>query len=131
MVRSSCGGSRDSAARVHGTELYSFDVTLRDDLGRIEQKTETIGGVTTSWEYDYDLAGRLTDVWQDGVVIAHYDYDANSNRNSWTDPWGSGTALYDDQDRLTSYAGTTYTYTDNGELASKAANGQTVTYDYL
>jgi RHS repeat-associated protein len=112
-----------------GTELYATTYT-RDELGRIEQKVETIGGVTATYDYTFDLAGRLTDVEKDGIPQAHYDYDANSNRTAWTDPWGSGTATYDGQDRLTSYAGTTYTYTANGELASKSAGGQTVTYDY-
>ena len=113
-----------------GTELFSVDYTVRDDLGRIKQRVETLGGVTATYDYTYDLAGRLTDIDKDGTPQAHYDYDANSNRTGWTDPWGTGTASYDDQDRLTDYNGTTYTYSSNGELESKTSGTQTVTYDY-
>lgn len=40
------------------------------------------------------------------------------------------TFSYDDQDRLLTYGATAYTYTANGELASKSQNGQTIAYDY-
>ncbi len=96
------------------TGLYSATYS-RDDLGRIHQKVESVDGVSATYVYTYDPAGRLTDVTKDGAPQAHYDYDANSNRQSWSDPWGTGTATYDNQDRLTDYAGTTYTYTANGE----------------
>ena len=111
------------------TGLYSATYT-RDDLGRIHQKVETVEATSATYVYTYDPAGRLTDVTKDGAAFAHYDYDANSNRQSWSDPWGTGTATYDAQDRLTDSNGTTYTYTANGELATKSANGQTVTYTY-
>jgi YD repeat-containing protein len=32
------------------------------------------------------------------MSFEHYDYDGNSNRTSWIDPVGSGTAAYDDPD---------------------------------
>lgn len=40
------------------------------------------------------------------------------------------TATYDDQDRLLSYGNGTYTYTPNGELATKTVGGQTTSYVY-
>jgi RHS repeat-associated protein len=126
---STFGESTSYSAADGGTGLYAATYT-RDELGRIKRKAETIGGTTATYDYTYDPAGRLTDVMKDGAPQAHYDYDANSNRTAWADPWGSGAATYDDQDRLTAYAGTTYTYTANGELASKSAGGQTVTFDY-
>jgi RHS repeat-associated protein len=43
---------------------------------------------------------------------------------------GSGTAAYDAQDRLLTYGGNTYTYSANGELATKTGNGQTIHYSY-
>jgi YD repeat-containing protein len=46
-----------------GSELYP-----RDALGRITEKVETLGGATTTHAYIYDLAGRLAEVRQDGVV---------------------------------------------------------------
>jgi RHS repeat-associated protein len=40
------------------------------------------------------------------------------------------TARHDAQDRLLSYGGTTYTYTENGELRTKSESGRTTTYSY-
>jgi YD repeat-containing protein len=60
-------------------------VTERDKLGRIVQRDETVQGVTTHYEYAYDLAGRLTDVWTDALLTAHYEFDANGNRLSKTE----------------------------------------------
>jgi RHS repeat-associated protein len=42
----------------------------------------------------------------------------------------SGTATYDAQDRLLAYGGNSYTYSANGELATKTGNGQTIHYTY-
>ncbi|MFO1352643.1 MAG: RHS repeat-associated core domain-containing protein [Gammaproteobacteria bacterium] len=109
------------------TTLYSAQYT-RDGLGRISQKVETIGGVTATFGYDYDAAGRLSEVSKNSAVTATYTYDANGNRLS-----GPGLATpptYDDQDRLLAYAGNTYTYTANGELATKVVGGNTTTYQY-
>ncbi len=103
----------------------------RDKLGRIISKVETVDGVTTTLEYRYDLAGRLVEVKQDGVVIESYEYDANGNRvQALTSSQGMVTGSYDDQDRLIEYGGNTYTYTANGELLTKTSYGQTTTYQY-
>jgi RHS repeat-associated protein len=107
------------------------DVTLvRDDLGRITSKTESIGGVQTDYGYGYDAAGRLETETIDGTTVATYAYDANGNRLSVTRPGGTVSATYDDQDRLLNYGATTFTYTANGELASRTTGGQTTGYDY-
>jgi len=39
-------------------------------------------------------------------------------------------ATYDDQDRLLTYGGTTYTYTANGELATTTSGGRVTSYSY-
>ena len=110
----------------NSTQLYS--VTYQHDaLGRIEQKTETVQGVTTVYDYDYDLAGRLDTVTQDGVLDSDYDYDDNGNR---THVNGVLIGQYDGQDRLLSYDGATYTYTANGELETKTVGSQVTSYDY-
>ncbi|HSE99073.1 MAG TPA: RHS repeat-associated core domain-containing protein, partial [Blastocatellia bacterium] len=98
--------------------------------GRITQKVETIGGATSTYDYSYDLAGRLIQVKKNSVTVATYTYDSNSNRLSFTGPGGTINGAYDNQDRLTSYGGATYAYTANGELQSKTAGGQTTTYSY-
>ncbi|KXJ05118.1 Teneurin-2, partial [Exaiptasia diaphana] len=60
-------------------------------------------------------------------------YDLNSNRTSYDGPFGTVNELdtdYDARDRLRQYGDTAYTYNEAGELTSKSANGQAVTYDY-
>ena len=107
-------------------------VYQRDDLGRIIQKTETIGGLTDTYAYGYDGAGRLTLVGRNGVTTASYAYDANGNRLSRTTPGGTETGTYDAQDRLLTYGTKTYTYTANGELLTKTdtTTSQTTQYTY-
>jgi RHS repeat-associated protein len=108
--------------------LMSLGVA-RDKLGRIIERVETVGAVTDTYAYSYDLAGRLEDVQLNGVATASYTYDDNGNR--LTGP-GSETATHDAQDRLTSYGGFTYSYSDDGALASKTetATSAVTTYDY-
>jgi len=102
----------------------------RDNLGRITQKVETIEGVTATHDYTYDVAGRLTGVAENGVAVSVYSYDSNGNRTGGYNKAGGILAYYDAQDRLTSWNGTNYTYTANGELASKASGAGTTTYQY-
>ena len=116
-------------ASTSGTALLSEHYT-RDSLGRISQKIETLDGVTTTYGYIYDPAGRLTQVTQNGSTTTTYTYDANSNRLSKTSPTGTQTGTHDDQDRLLSYNGATYSYTANGELNSRTVGSQVTTYSY-
>ncbi len=78
-------------------------------------------GDTHSYVYGYDAAGRLSSVTRDGANVASYSYDSNSNRLPGT---------YDNQDRMLAYGGATYTYSGNGELASKTDGSGTTTYNY-
>jgi RHS repeat-associated protein len=112
-----------------GSALYARDLT-RDAIGRITSKTETLGGATHVFAYTYDLAGRLTEVCQDGVLTESYAYDANGNRTTATAAGGPLAASYDAQDRLTQYGAATFTHTPNGERQSKSVGGQTTTYRY-
>ena len=114
-----------------GSALLSI-AYVRDDLGRIVTKTETIDAVTTTYGYTYDLAGRLTDVTRDAVPVAQYTYDANGNRLSHATPTTSVAGTYDAQDRLQSYGTASYAYADSGEIEAKvdSATGETTSYDY-
>ena len=83
------------------------------------QKTETIQGTTHVWGYAYDVNERLTDVSEDGGFYSHYGYDADDNRTTFTNTSGTTVPTYDAQDRLLTYGGTSYTYTENGEVLTK------------
>ena len=115
------------AAQAGSAALLGFDYT-RDALGRIQQRTETLLGPSHVFAYAYDLAGRLTDVTRDGVAAGHYEWDPNGNRTL-----ANGVpATYDAQDRLLTYGTKSYTYTANGELATKtdSATGAVTAYSY-
>jgi len=115
--------------RHNSTVLYEVGYA-RDNIGRITQKTETISGSTLTFDYGYDDAGRLAEVKRNGIVVASYTYDSNSNRTAGFEESGTISAIYDAQDRLLSYNGATYDYTANGELLSKTVSGITTTYQY-
>ena len=115
------------SAKYSGSEIFKTLFSY-DQLGRITTKTETVEGTTATFEYSYDLAGRLTEVKKDGTVTATYTYDSNGNR--LTAPGLSTAPTYDAQDRLTQYGGTTYSYTANGELKTKTAGALVTSYDY-
>ena len=102
----------------------------RDALGHIIKLTETIDDQTSTYTYDYDLAGRLTGVTKNGTKVAHYDYDSNGNRRAYKGQHGTFTASYDAQDRLIKYGDITYTHTANGEWLTQTGGGKTTHYDY-
>jgi RHS repeat-associated protein len=120
------------ASSVGGSEVFRMNFG-RDALGRITQKVETIDGITSTFDYEYDAAGRLAIVKKDDVEISDYTYDVNGNRLSAVTALpqaSSDTATYDDQDRLLTYGPSTFTYTDNGELLSKIEAGKSTSYAY-
>ncbi len=125
----SFGELESMSAAVSGSPIYETTYT-RDKLGRITTKVETIEGVTTTYSYGYDLAGRLDTVTIDGVLAADYDHDPNGNRTQKWAPGGTEAGSYDDQDRLLSYGGSTFTYRPSGELSTETAGAATTTYDY-
>jgi len=74
------------SASTGSSQLYDLSPE-RDKLGRITHKTETVGGVVET--YGYDLAGRLETVEKNGSPNQTYSYDANGNRLTFTDAWGT------------------------------------------
>ncbi len=112
-----------------GMDLYAVQHT-RDKLGRIIEKTETVGGLTDVFRYTFNAAGRLVEVQKNDIAIATYTHDSNGNRLSHTGAGGTVSGAYDDQDRLLQYGATTYTCTPNGDLLTKTNEGQTTTYEY-
>jgi RHS repeat-associated protein len=123
-------GEPVSYSALYGNALLLSEQYTRDNLGRITQKTETLGGVTSIYSYGYDLAGRLTDVYMNGAQISHYDYDSNGNRADYIASGAVINGTYDAQDRILTYGQYSYTQTDNGELATKTGPGGTTKYGY-
>jgi RHS repeat-associated protein len=122
----------DHHATYNSSDVYR-EQFVRDAIGRIVQKTETITGATDNYMYSYDAVGRLVGVSKNGASTGVYTYDANSNRTSYSGVFGNvqaGQVVVDAQDRLTQYGSTTYTYDNNGETVSKATGGQTTQYSY-
>lgn len=118
-------------AKFNMTTLYDVGY-IYDKLGRIANKTETIGGLTTIYAYGYDSTGRLTTVTLNNAPqpLVIYGYDGNDNRTSINLGGIITNASYDNQDRLTNYGNTTYTYTANGELQSKTNAASVTQYNY-
>ena len=109
--------------------LFTASYT-RDKIGRITSKTETVGAAATTFAYTYDLAGRLTDVTENGVLVRAYSFDSNGNRLSYSDSQGAVAGAYDAQDRLQTYGANSYTYNANGELVTKTNGAATMSYSY-
>jgi RHS repeat-associated protein len=103
---------------------------VRDSLSRITQLTERVNGVTQVMAFTYDSVGRLSTVTRNSVLTASYTYDLNGNRATKVTSGGTTTAVVDDQDRLTSYGGVTYQYTNNGELRRRIVGTDTTVYTY-
>ncbi|MCP5057566.1 MAG: hypothetical protein GY937_12695 [bacterium] len=128
------GELTSDSASAGATALYA-NTYMRDTLGRITQKVETIQGVTATYDYVYDLAGRLERVDENGVPARTYAYDSNGNRLSVTEGAMVTSGTYDDQDRLLTYGTNTYTYNLAGDLTSKTDSSlpsgqQTTGYSY-
>ena len=125
----STGAVIGATTTASGVALYDYALE-RDTLGRITRRLETLSGVTLDTRFAYDSAGRLLTVSRDGATVAAYGYDANGNRATRTAAAGVETAIVDAQDRLTSYGGAQYSYTDAGELQYRVVGLDTTQFHY-
>jgi RHS repeat-associated protein len=118
-------------AKFVATPLLQLDYT-RNDLGRITQLLETIGGVSRLLEYTYDDVGRLAAVTVDGTLTRKYQYDANDNRTAVLDASGTTAATYDARDRIQTHGSLALTHNEAGQRVSKTdtATNETTTYSY-
>jgi len=119
LTYDSYGDVQTKISSYSGTPFLELSY-VRDDLGRITQKTETIGGVTTVTVYGFDEVGRLLTVTEDNTLVESYSFDPNGNRTSALNASGVFGAAYDDQDRITGYGSNlAYVFSDNGELVER------------
>jgi RHS repeat-associated protein len=119
-------------ASIDGKSVYQATY-IRDADGRVTGKTEVIDGKSNAYAYNYDAAGRLGAVNENGEVVSTYVYDTNSNRLKTKTSSGTTSGTYDAQDRMMTYGAAKYAYTGNGELISKTVGTQTTkcVYDVL
>lgn len=125
--------------RINGAGFYRTEYT-RDKLARITEKRETVDGLTSVFQYDYDLAGRLDQVRRNGQLLSDYAFDGNSNRTQWTRPpsaqandclqAGDNSASYDDQDRMVTYGRCSFDYSAAGDLRRKTRIDSGAVTDY-
>lgn len=116
-------------AKFAETEIY-FERLAYNRLGWITDLERRQNGFSENLHYEYDDRGRLEEVWRDGDLESSYTYDDNSNRLSYTGPLGNATGTYDERDRMLTYGGASYTWTEAGELASKTDDGEITRYEY-
>ncbi len=121
------------AASAGAGQLYS-ESYVRDNLGRITQRTEVLQGTTTVWGYGYDTAGRLASVTRNGAAFESYTFDSNDNRLTKTTAAGTTTYAHDDQDRLLSAVGPdgaeSWIYDGHGDLLSHNGSAGQTSFDY-
>ncbi|GBC59934.1 hypothetical protein DENIS_0876 [Desulfonema ishimotonii] len=129
-------GETDREAYSVGGNQMAWEVTERDNAGRITQKTETVGGETITYEYDYDDMGRLLTVLKDGELVEEYQYDAAGRRNYELNTrrgisrTADGDFDYDDADCLTEIGDADYEYDADGFLLRKTDGADVTLYDY-
>ena len=123
------GEPESYTAKFSGTEIYYEHYTY-NKLGWITDLERRQNGFNEDLHYEYDDRGRLIEVWRGGALESSYTYDANSNRLSYTGPLGNAAGTYDQRDRMLTYGGATYSWSEAGELQSKTEGGFTTTYDY-
>ncbi len=114
---------------------YSWSVT-RDNAGRITQKVENIGVDTVTWDYTYDLMGRLETVYKDSMLAEAYSYDDNGNRLNENNVLRGVSRSYTHsiEDHILTAGADTYSFDVDGFLTSRTivsgANSGTTTFDY-
>ncbi|MFT7880365.1 MAG: RHS repeat-associated core domain-containing protein [Sulfurimonas sp.] len=112
---------------------FTYQLTNRDNAGAITQKSETLNGTTTTYNYTYDDLGRLTEACRVGgthQMCETYAYDNNGNRLSATVNGETTTASYTLDDQLEVYGDNSYKYDNDGYLIEKITPEGTTTYDY-
>lgn len=114
-------------------DVFSWNVEERHADGRIKRKTETVGGVATTFAYTYDPNGRLRTVTADGALVEDYAYDPAGTRETETNVHRniSGRIYsYSDEDHLLTAGTVQYDHDLDGFPTTKTDGAEATTYDY-
>ena len=126
-------GEVDGQTHTVGGQNNASWTLVRDNNGRITQKTETVNGATSIFDYTYDAAGRLLTVTKDSVLVEEYQYDSAGTRsyemNSLRGIAGRD-FTYSDEDHLLSAGSVTYNYDLDGFLTTKTDGSDVTSYSY-
>lgn len=117
---------------VGSRDLLSWSL-VRDDLGRISEKTETVDGETITYVYAYDSLNRLTSVTRNGDLVESYTYAAAGTRATETNTLRgitNRTFDYSDEEHLLTADGVSYTYDLDGFLSGKTDGTDSTSYTY-
>jgi RHS repeat-associated protein len=117
--------------KISGNSIYK-ETYSRDKLGRITSKQVLKNGSTNTLDYEYDLKGRLSKYYFNGIVKNSYTYDAQGNRLTKNDNY---TATYDGRDRILTMSKdsvlTTLNYADDVPTSMSANKpGLQTRYDF-
>ncbi len=113
--------------------LHFKETYVRDNLGRITERVETLLGNATpdTYNYYYDYIGKLKQVDKNGVELRKYLYDLNGNRTGIEEGGVVITAgAYDDEDRILTYGTNTYTHDDFGQITQKVDSATSTTTNF-
>ena len=123
------GAAVDAASGGWGPLRFEIEAGAN---GLIARKREHTGGRTTTWDYTYDLRGRLAGVLRDGMAVEEYAYDRAGRRVlARTEATGGVAEGYAyDGDLLLRAGEESFSHADGGALAvCRGATGRTL-FDY-
>lgn len=130
----------DERNRLVSYELTSKEKRIRHCLYVYDRADNKIAelireeGTKTTRSYRYDLAGRLSKVFENDALKAAYTYDEFGNRISKKTPQGTTSYVYDDLDRLTikdnGEKKTIYEYDICGRMVAKTEGEESSAYAY-
>ena len=115
------GEVASQAVAVSGRAVGSWSL-LRDNSGRITRRSEAVGGITTVYDYLYDVNGRLLKVLKNNVAAEEYAYDENGTRVFEMNTLRgivNRSYQYSDEDHLLKAGEWTYQYDLDGFLTAK------------
>ena len=121
------GEVASQAVAVSGKAVSSWSLS-RDNAGRIVHKAEAAGGPASSYDYVYDVNGRLLRVLKDAVQVEEYAYDENGTRVFEMNTLRgivNRSYQYSDEDHLLKAGEWTYQYDLDGFLTSKTNSTNT------